>query len=92
MTDCSPSVSVNVCSSKLAAGVVICNSQLPFSSAWVLTYLFAHEGVTTSVEFGVAFPQIRTLLFFCKTILSLSSGGNLTFASILMLHSTIIKK
>ena len=58
----------------------------------VLTSLFAHEGVTTTVEFGVAFPQIRTLLFCCKTILSLSSGGNLTFASILMLHSTIIKK
>ena len=54
--------------------------QRPVSSAWQRAVCPLHEGVTRTVERGVAHPQSFTLACCCSIMLSATSAGSFTLA------------
>ncbi len=65
-----------------AGGVEMEAIQFPLASAFTLVTSDVHEGRTATVFPGADFPQIFTLVFCCRTMLSLIISGNETFAPI----------
>ncbi|OPZ10914.1 MAG: hypothetical protein BWZ06_01814 [Bacteroidetes bacterium ADurb.BinA261] len=65
---------------KLAAGVATEAIQFPFASTFTLVISEVHEGRISTVFPGSDFPQRLTLVFCCKTMLSLMISGNKIFA------------